>query len=147
MKKNATFIRQNSPPEAVCYWVCKWRTQNICQVEHSRHRSVLNFLVNLLSGLVAYTWEKNHPSISTQRPSGFATCTIFLSQNSRLIWKSVVLPKFLELLLVAEFICTTSKALIFLIVLTNLNYPVTNQEPAWSSLWSKEYTAVGPWPA
>lgn len=29
--------------------------KNICQIEHSRHRSPLNFLVNLIAGLVAYT--------------------------------------------------------------------------------------------
>jgi len=29
--------------------------KNICQIEHSRHRSPKNFLVNLLSGLFAYS--------------------------------------------------------------------------------------------
>jgi hypothetical protein len=28
--------------------------KNISQIEHSRHRSVKNFLVNLLCGLIAY---------------------------------------------------------------------------------------------
>lgn len=37
--------------------------KNICQVEHSRHRSVLNFLVNLLAGLVAYTYQEKKPSL------------------------------------------------------------------------------------
>lgn len=41
--------------------------KNICQIEHSRHRSVFNFLVNLLAGLVAYTYqEKNHLWTFTQ---------------------------------------------------------------------------------
>ena len=31
--------------------------KNICQIEHSRHRSVFNFLVNLLDRLVAYTYS------------------------------------------------------------------------------------------
>ncbi len=30
--------------------------KNISQIEHSRHRSVGNFLVNLLAGLTAYTY-------------------------------------------------------------------------------------------
>ena len=30
--------------------------KNICQVEHSRHRSFLNFLSNLISGLIAYSF-------------------------------------------------------------------------------------------
>ena len=35
--------------------------KNISQIEHTRHRSVANFLVNLLSGLAAYTLQiKSH---------------------------------------------------------------------------------------
>jgi len=30
--------------------------KNICQVEHTRHRSVTNFLGNLVSGLIAYSF-------------------------------------------------------------------------------------------
>lgn len=37
--------------------------KNMCQVEHTRHRSPVNFLVNLLSGLVAYTFFPKKPSI------------------------------------------------------------------------------------
>ncbi len=37
--------------------------KNVCQIEHSRHRSPLNFLVNLVAGLVAYTYLPNKPSI------------------------------------------------------------------------------------
>lgn len=37
--------------------------KNISQVEHSRHRSVWNFLVNMLSGIVAYTHQPKKPSL------------------------------------------------------------------------------------
>jgi hypothetical protein len=37
--------------------------KNISQIEHSRHRSVFNFLVNLLAGLVAYTYQPKKPSL------------------------------------------------------------------------------------
>jgi hypothetical protein len=37
--------------------------KNICQVEHSRHRSVANFLVNLLGALSAYSFLPHKPSI------------------------------------------------------------------------------------
>jgi hypothetical protein len=37
--------------------------KNICQVEHSRHRSVHNFLVNLLAALSAYSFLPHKPSI------------------------------------------------------------------------------------
>ena len=35
--------------------------KNICQVEHSRHRSFANFLTNLLAGIMAYSFLPNHP--------------------------------------------------------------------------------------
>ena len=38
--------------------------KNISQVEHTRHRSVSNFLVNLLSGLAAYSHQKKKPSLN-----------------------------------------------------------------------------------
>jgi hypothetical protein len=37
--------------------------KNICQIEHSRHRSRFNFLVNLLAGLVAYSYHPTKPSL------------------------------------------------------------------------------------
>ena len=37
--------------------------KNICQIEHSRHRSCCNFVVNLVSGLVAYSFLPKKPSI------------------------------------------------------------------------------------
>lgn len=35
----------------------------MCVIEHSRHRSVFNFLVNLIAGLAAYTYFPKKPSI------------------------------------------------------------------------------------
>ncbi len=40
--------------------------KNICQIEHSRHRSVFNFLVNLLAGLVAYSYQEKKPSLDLE---------------------------------------------------------------------------------
>ena len=37
--------------------------KNISQIEHSRHRSFTNFLVNLLAGLLAYCFQKKKPSL------------------------------------------------------------------------------------
>jgi hypothetical protein len=39
------------------------RLKNICQIEHSRHRSRFNFLVNLLAGLIAYSYHPKKPSL------------------------------------------------------------------------------------
>lgn len=37
--------------------------KNISQIEHSRHRSVMNFLVNLVCGLIAYCHQPKKPSL------------------------------------------------------------------------------------
>lgn len=37
--------------------------KNLCQIEHSRHRSPFNFLVNLVSGLIAYAYHPDKPSL------------------------------------------------------------------------------------
>lgn len=37
--------------------------KNICQIEHSRHRSGFNFLANLLGGLIAYSYHPTKPSL------------------------------------------------------------------------------------
>lgn len=38
--------------------------KNLCQIEHSRHRSVHNFMVNLVAGLIAYTHQPRKPSLN-----------------------------------------------------------------------------------
>ena len=38
--------------------------KNISQIEHSRHRSPTNFVVNLLAGLIAYCHRPKKPSIA-----------------------------------------------------------------------------------
>jgi hypothetical protein len=37
--------------------------KNISQIEHTRHRSPANFLINLLSGLIAYCHQEKKPSL------------------------------------------------------------------------------------
>jgi hypothetical protein len=38
--------------------------KNISQVEHSRHRSPVNFLINLVAGLIAYCHQPKKPSLN-----------------------------------------------------------------------------------
>lgn len=40
--------------------------KNISQIEHSRHRSVANFMVNLMSGLIAYARQPKKPSLGLE---------------------------------------------------------------------------------
>jgi hypothetical protein len=50
--------------------------KNISQIEHSRHRSFPNFIVNLLAGLIAYTFQPKKPAIkfSHQHLQALASC-------------------------------------------------------------------------
>ena len=41
--------------------------KNICQIEHSRNRSVLNFLTNVISGIIAYSFLPKKPSLNLDK--------------------------------------------------------------------------------
>ena len=41
--------------------------KNICQIEHSKHRFVDNFFVNLLSALVAYSFIPKKPALNISK--------------------------------------------------------------------------------
>jgi hypothetical protein len=38
--------------------------KNISQIEHTRHRSLWNFLGNVAAGLIAYSWREKKPSLN-----------------------------------------------------------------------------------
>lgn len=38
--------------------------KNQSQIEHSRHRSPINFVVNVVAGLIAYMWQPKKPAIN-----------------------------------------------------------------------------------
>ena len=42
--------------------------KNVCQIEHTRHRSPVNFFVHLLAGLVAYAKQPHRPSANFDIP-------------------------------------------------------------------------------
>jgi len=48
--------------------------KNICQVEHSRHRSFGNFLSNMISGLIAYSFLPKKPQIKFQTQNTNQIC-------------------------------------------------------------------------
>ena len=41
--------------------------KNIAQIEHTRHRSVFNFVGNILAALIAYTFQPKKPSLKTHK--------------------------------------------------------------------------------
>lgn len=40
--------------------------KNVCQIEHSRHRSIDNFATNLFAGLIAYNLLPKKPSMNLE---------------------------------------------------------------------------------
>ncbi len=48
--------------------------KNICQAEHSRHRSFGNFLSNIISGLIAYSFLPKKPQIKFQTQNTNQIC-------------------------------------------------------------------------
>jgi len=41
--------------------------KNMAQIDHTRHRSCISFMVNLMAGLIAYTFQTKKPSIKVTR--------------------------------------------------------------------------------
>ena len=46
--------------------------KNLCQLEHTRHRSVGNFVVNLMAGIVAYCLSDNKPTLKLMKIKALA---------------------------------------------------------------------------
>ncbi|WP_396958463.1 IS982 family transposase [Nitrosomonas sp.] len=46
--------------------------KNLCQIEHTRHRSFFNFLVNLMAGVVTYCLSDNKPTLNLTRVNSLA---------------------------------------------------------------------------
>lgn len=53
--------------------------KNMAQIEHSRHRSVAGFAVNLMAGLAAYSFFPKKPMIDIERVSPYENGIIQLS--------------------------------------------------------------------
>ena len=56
--KDKILLRKRAVIECVNY-----ELKNQCQIEHSIHRSMANFITNLVSGLLAYCFLPKKPSI------------------------------------------------------------------------------------
>lgn len=81
-QKDINFItgsRKNMKPKAMKLWdklMLRKRFiietvfdqfKNISQIEHTRHRSCISFMVNLVAGLIAYSFQEKKPSIKVTR--------------------------------------------------------------------------------
>lgn len=54
-------LRKRALIETVCD-----ELKNICQIEHTRHRSQEGFIVNLIAGLIAYSYLPKKPSLNLE---------------------------------------------------------------------------------
>jgi hypothetical protein len=54
-------LRKRALVETVCD-----ELKNICQIEHTRHRSQEGFIINLISGLIAYCYLPKKPSLNLE---------------------------------------------------------------------------------
>lgn len=52
--------------------------KNISQIEHTRHRSVCNFMVNLVAGLICYTYQPKKPALRVSERDQQAINTLAL---------------------------------------------------------------------
>jgi len=57
--------------------------KNIFQIEHTRYRSLENFLTNLISGLIAYCFLPKKPAINFYEPLGNSIVLFNFTSNSR----------------------------------------------------------------
>ena len=51
--------------------------KNICEIEHSRHRSPVNFLINMLAALSAYSFFDKKPAIKFEKTLPSAQMQLF----------------------------------------------------------------------
>lgn len=71
-----TNVRKNMKAKALSVWdramlsrrfiieTINDQLKNVTQIEHSRHRSINGFMINLIGGLVAYSLKDNKPSLN-----------------------------------------------------------------------------------
>jgi len=50
--------------------------KNVCQIQHTRHRSPVNFVAHLIAGLIAYTQPPKRPAINFDIPQEYTTMTL-----------------------------------------------------------------------
>jgi len=56
--------------------------KNISQLEHTRHRSLANFMVNVVCALIAYTWQTKKPSLNLRGWKGNGTDLIIVEEDN-----------------------------------------------------------------
>lgn len=64
--------------------------KNMCNIEHSRHRSPINFMVNLVSALIRYTYFEKKPSINFNQKDRDSLNLVIKNNNSNTDFKGLM---------------------------------------------------------
>jgi hypothetical protein len=59
---DALLLRKRSITETI-----NDQLKNIFQLEHSRHRSLINYMINIVTCLVAYSYQDKKPALNLRR--------------------------------------------------------------------------------
>lgn len=60
--------------------------KNISQLEHSRHRSIIGFMVNVVCALIAYSWQPKKPSLNIQNCNSTALVVVDESDTAGCVY-------------------------------------------------------------
>ena len=41
--------------------------KNSSQIQHTHHRSIVNFMINVIAGLISYSWQEKKPSLNLRQ--------------------------------------------------------------------------------
>ena len=92
-----TNVRKNMKAKAMSLWdrvmlsrcfiieTINDQLKNISQIEHSRHRSVHGFMVNMIAGLIAYQLKDNKPQLNITNAEFNAIAVMACLTDLRLI--------------------------------------------------------------
>jgi len=65
--------------------------KNICNIDHTRHRSPINFLLNIVAGLIRYTYFEKKPSINFTQNDRDLLLQAFNENNQNTDFKGIAL--------------------------------------------------------
>ncbi len=65
--------------------------KNMCDIEHTRHRSPINFMVNMIAGLIRYTYFEKKPSINFSQNDRDLLNSCILNDNTNTDFKGLLL--------------------------------------------------------
>ena len=94
-QRDTYYIESNSPVSGLNKGADETiidQLKNISQIEHTRHRSPINFMVNLLGGLIAYCHQPKKPALKIQKYLGLRLGSSSLAESRTLRSRRIISP-------------------------------------------------------